>query len=117
VITLEMMQQKSDETIEAIAAIKEQISRAKSNAAQTGDYSDTDWFHRTNRALRHKQADHQLLLREMAKARATSKQATHKEREKQSLSFEREFMRAAKQLLDGPTYTMLMIEARRLSTI
>ena len=114
-ITLEMMQQKTDETIEAIAAIKEQIGRAQSNAANTGDYSDADWYHRTNRALRHKQAEHQLLLRETAKVRLANKQAAHVESEKQSLRFEREFMRAAKQLLDDATYTMLLSEARRLN--
>lgn len=112
-----MMQRKADETLEAIAVIKEQIGRAKGEAASSGDYSDADWFHRTTRALRHKQAEHQVLLREMAKKRAEIKQAAHKESLCQAMTFEREFMRAARQLLDEPTYTMLMIEARRLEGV
>jgi hypothetical protein len=107
-ITLEMLQQKTDETIEAIAAIKEQIARAKSNAAQHGDYSDSDWFHSANRALRHKQAEHQLLLRETAKVRQKNKQESHVLSEKQRLTFERTFMQVAKQMLDDATYTMLL---------
>lgn len=42
--TLEMLQRETDAAIEAIAAIKDQIARAKSRAANTGDYSDADWF-------------------------------------------------------------------------
>jgi hypothetical protein len=112
-ITIEMMQHKADETIEAIAAIKEQIARAKSKVHETGDYSDADWFHSANRALRHKAQEHQLLLREMAKKREEEKQAKHALNRIQSLTLERSFMRSAKLMLDEGVYIKIMDEAIR----
>ena len=112
-ISLEMMQQKADKTLEAMAAIKEQIARAKSKVHETGDYSDSDWFHSANRALRHKAADHQILLREMAKAKEAAKQAAHQISEERATRFERSFMRAAKQMLDDATYSDIISEAKR----
>lgn len=112
-ITIEMMQRKADETLEAIAAIKEQIARAKSAVHTTGDYADADWFHSANRALRHKAQDHQLLLREMAKKREEEKQAKHALNRSLSLTLERNFMRAAKLMLDEDVYLRILEEAVR----
>lgn len=58
-----------------IASIKEQIARAKGAAAGSGDYSDSDWFQRTNRALRHKQSLHQRLLQEAGALRRAQSEA------------------------------------------
>lgn len=44
-----------------IAKIKAQIGEAKGIAAETGEYSETEWFHRANLALRFKGREHQAL--------------------------------------------------------
>lgn len=107
------LHQQADDIIYAIASIKEQIARAKSSAAQTGDYADTDWFHRANRALRHKQAAHQILLREIGFLSASRRQVAHVKHMEQQPTFEREFIRAAQRKLDEATLKALMDEAQQ----
>lgn len=106
--SLGVMQKQADEVIESIAEIKEQIARAKANTAKTGIYADENWFHSASRALRHKQADHQILLREMARVRAEIKKAANLENEARTKTFERDFMKAAKLHLDEATYLLIM---------
>ena len=84
-----------------IAVIKRQINEAKSKAASTGDYSDTDWFHRANAALRYKGVEHQSLLQEKGK-RSRAKKEAH------TNTFERAFLQAARQILDADTFRVIM---------
>ena len=62
-IEKEIQQTKDDifSLLEDMAAIKEQIARAKAAAFSKKIYSDVDWFHAAQRALRHKQIEHQKL--------------------------------------------------------
>jgi hypothetical protein len=100
--------------LEDMAQIKEQIARAKGNAAERGDYSDADWFHSANRALKHKQIEHQKLMARQSALKRAAKDQRIKESNRQSLVFERAFMDNAKLLLPTETYEAL-IESTRLS--
>lgn len=89
---------------EQIAHVKEQLSRARSRAAGSGDYSDADWFHRTNHALRHMGVDHQRISHEFGFRRRTKTEAnTHK-----SVSFEQQFVNAARLVLPQDQYLQLV---------
>lgn len=100
-------QAECDRLIEDIANIKEQIARASTAARQTGDYSDSDWFHAANRALRHKQAAHQKALRETAEIRRELK-AMQRANDPSEKTFERRFMTEAKAVLSGELYDAII---------
>ena len=93
------------ELLTEMARIKEQIARAKSLAASERNYSDTDWYHAANRALKHKQIEHQELLQKAATLRKEIRLSDTR-------SFERAFMDAAYRRLDGEMYACLLSEAR-----
>ena len=87
-----------------LAEIKAQIAGAKAHAAETGEYSDADWFNRANLALRFKGREHQSLLLECGRRKK-------EERRAYNASVEREFINAARTKLDATTFRMLMDEA------
>ncbi|WP_429498643.1 hypothetical protein ACQUFY_04550 [Robbsia andropogonis] len=97
---------KCDTVLRDIASIKEQIGRAKARAQGDRIYADSDWYQSANRALRHKQIEHQRLLREGAAMRRKLKKSTTPSAEE--LTFERTFMREAKAILDGSLYSRII---------
>jgi hypothetical protein len=111
---LSQLQEQCDRVVSEIADIKEQIGRAKANAQATGDYSDSDWYHRANRALRHKQAEHQRLLRSAADARRLLRRLESEEKVSER-TFERVFMAEAKALLSDTTYREIIVRTRRIT--
>ena len=84
-----------------IASIKEQIDRAKATAAVAGRHADEDWYFRANRALRHRQIEHQQLLQSGSDLSRKIRQDAHI---KQQECFERKFVDAARCLLDPQTF-------------
>ena len=106
--TLSELETRQLSTLEEIASIKEQIARAKSLAMGDGKYADSDWYHAANRALRHKQIEHQQLLQSAAKLRKKMKVAS---REVEQSKFEPAFIAAAKGILDGDTYRRIVQRA------
>ena len=103
-MSIEAIERRLGEVTEEIALIKAQIAEAKGIAAETGDYSDSDWFHRANLALRFKGREHQALQLEFGKRRK-------EERRQRNDTFERAFIDAARDLLDADTYKMVMAAA------
>lgn len=97
-----------DRLLEEIANIKEQIARAATNARQTGNYGDSDWYHSANRALRHKQAAHQKALRDTASLRREIKRLQRPAEDAAGRTFERAFMVEAKAALPDGTYRMII---------
>lgn len=87
-----------------IAEIKAQLGEAKSIAAETGEYSDADWFNRANLALRLKGREHQALQMEHGRRRKAERRAYN-------ASIERAFIDAARLRLDATTFRMLWDEA------
>lgn len=87
-----------------IAEIKAQIGEAKGYAAETGEYSDADWFRRANLALRFKGREHQALQLEFGRRRKEERRAYNS-------SMERAFIDAARAKLDATTFRLLMNEA------
>ena len=94
--------------LEEIASIKEQIARAKALAMEHGKYADSDWYHSANRALRHKQMEHQVLLQSAAKLRKKMKADLNEDRRSR---FETAFIAAARGILDGDTYQRIVQRA------
>lgn len=87
-----------------IAEIKAQIGEAKSIAAKTGEYSDPEWFHRANLALRFKGREHQALQLEFGKRRKEERRANN-------ARIERVFIDVARAKLDSTTFRLLWDEA------
>lgn len=87
-----------------IAEIKAQIGKAKGIAAETGEYSDTEWFHRAQFALRLKGREHQALQLEFGRRRKEERRARND-------SVERAFISVAKAKLDATTFRLLLDEA------
>ena len=102
---LAAMEEDQLAALEEIASIKEQIARAKARAAADGEYSDADWYQRANRALRHKQIEHQSLMQRTAELRKRLKQEAQQE---QNQRFETAFIAAAKGMLDGDTFQRIV---------
>ena len=106
------LQQRSLEVLAEIAKIKDAITRAKEVRHATGKYPDKDWYFRAKRALDEKQILHQLLLKEIGKASQAEKQLRISISEKRAAIYERNFIKAARQMLDDATYESLVREAR-----
>ena len=87
-----------------IAKIKAQIGEAKGIAAETGEYSETEWFHRANLALRLKGREHQALQLEFGRRRKEDRRAFN-------ATVEREFINVARTRLDYATFRAIMDEA------
>lgn len=106
--TLTELETRQLTTLEEIASIKEQIARAKALAMGEGKYADADWYQSANRALRHKQIEHQALLQSAAKLRKKMKTASNEDRQSR---FEPAFIAAARGILDGDTYERIVQRA------
>ncbi len=107
--TAASLHSQAEQLLTEIAAIKEQIGRAKSAVHLTGDYSDADWYHAANRALRHKQQNHQRLLRMLAEVRNQRKAANVL----QTATYERHFRSVAKEMLTCAVFQQICDEAKR----
>jgi len=110
------LMEQASETLNDIASIKEQIGRAKSLVHQTGDYSDADWYHSANRALRHKQQEHQKLLQLMGELKKQQKDANIKASDERAKIYERAFITVSKEILSQSVYESIVAEARRITS-
>ena len=118
---LKAMQDKADQMLLEIVSIKNQLAKAAALALSEENkgivYSD--WYVRAKAALKHKQAEYQILLRDAGVVRAKTREATRieeaKARKEQSRIFACSFLRAAKRSLDEPTYLMLLEKAAKYS--
>lgn len=86
-----------------IADIKAQIEGAKARAAQTGDYSDNDWFIRANHALRHRTIEHQKVLKMIG-------ERNRERRKKNGEQSQRRFIELCRKRLPPETFQMLWEE-------
>ena len=98
------IERRLGEVTAEIAEIKAQIGEAKGYAAETGEYSDADWFLRANLALRHKGREHQALQLEFGRRRK-------EERRVHNATIERAFIDVARVRLDYKTFQAIMDEA------
>lgn len=103
-MSTEDIEYRLGEVTAEMAEIKAQIGKAKGYAAETGEYSDSDWFHRANLALRLKGREHQALQLEFGKRRK-------EERRDYNASLEHAFIDAARTKLDATTFRLIMDEA------
>ncbi len=103
-MSTEDIERRLSKVTEEIAEIKAQIGEAKGYAAETGEYSDTEWFHRANLALRLKGREHQALQFEFGRRRK-------EERRAHNATIERAFIDAARARLDYATFRAIMDEA------
>jgi len=98
------------ELLEKIASIKYQIDTAKSKCAETGDYSDNDWFNRAKYALRMNGREQQIVQAELAKRRKAK-------RRQYNNTVERNFMEVAKRRLDPDLFKEFVSEAEDCAQI
>ena len=103
-MSIEAIEQRLSNVADEMAEIRAQIGDAKGYAAETGEYSDGDWFQKANLALRKKGQEHQRLQLEFGKRRK-------EERRNHNASVERAFIAAARTRLDQATFKMLWDEA------
>lgn len=90
-----------------LASIKDQLRRATVKAKSGNGFSSNRWFTNAKTALKIKQATHQALLGHAARLRRVQKQ-------KDSESFPRMFISAARELLSKEVYSQLMDRAHEL---
>lgn len=95
---------KVDYYLAKIDAIKSQLEEARAQTAETGDYSDGDWYLRAQRALRHNQRELQKAQRELGEANRQARLAT-------ASTLERRFMTAAKARLTPDLFNDILTEA------
>lgn len=91
-----------------INRVKDQISRAKSKAASTGDYSDTKWYRSANAALNHLKLEHQTILLQISEVKAQIAEETKHRNKIDGQTFERIFVRAAERVLPAAQYQQLL---------
>lgn len=84
--------------------IKNSLQEAKQNVYLHANYSNPDWYRRATFALRMKGREMQLLAREMGKRKRARSEENKAASDAGSLTWERNFVRVAKQILDRETY-------------
>jgi phage shock protein A len=107
------LEAQCDQVLQDIASIKEQLGRAKAKAQADRVYSDSDWYQSANRALRHKQIEHQRVLRAAADLRRQIAAARQPADDPRGRTFERQFMIEAKALLSETTYREVIARTQR----
>jgi hypothetical protein len=107
---------KAIAVLQDIASIKAQIERAKSRPRDGKGYSDSEWFQAANTALKYKQVEHQRLLQEIGKQQKIAKALRVAKEQQLQNTFERTFIRTARDLLDRDTYIRLLQETERRTT-
>lgn len=88
-------------------SVVQQLDAAKAKAASTGEYADDNWFTRAKHAKRVIGRNIGRLQTELGEIRRSQKAAASK----QSVSFERQFMYKAKELLPKATYDLIFTAA------
>jgi hypothetical protein len=96
-----------------IASIKAQLDRANSRGRDSRKYSDPEWFQAANAALKYKQLEHQRLLHEISQQQRIAKALRVEKEQQLQKTFERAFIRVARELLDKDTYVRLLQETER----
>jgi len=91
---------------EDMSNIKEQLDTARSVAYTERKFADPVWFRKANHALKIKQRMHQATLLLLSRSRRAM---TTRERG----SFERMFIRSAREILEKETYQRIVDQARR----
>jgi hypothetical protein len=74
-VTLEEMIARQDEVELEIADIKGQLEAAVARRRETGEYADPVWFAKARAALRYRGAEHQQLLRSIARLKSEQRLA------------------------------------------
>jgi hypothetical protein len=74
-MNLETMIARQDEVEREIAEIKAQLEIAVAHHQATGEYADPVWFAKARAALRYRGAEHQKLLRDIAKLKTDGRLA------------------------------------------
>jgi predicted nucleic acid-binding Zn-ribbon protein len=98
---IDSLQAERAQLLDEVTSIKTQLYEAKSTAAKTGEYSDTDWFRDANHALKKRQQRIQVISLEMGKLK---RRAKHLE----SIRFERIFIDEARKQLNPVQLRCLM---------
>ena len=100
------LDQQNDLLLEKIARLKMQIDGAKAHCAQTGDYSDADWYNRANYALRMVAKEHQQCIREIGERNKRTKLEN-------AARFERLFVEIARRRLHRELFQEIFNEAQQ----
>lgn len=74
-MNLEEMIARQDEVEREIAEIKAQLEIAMAHRRETGEYADAVWFAKARAALRYRGAEHQKLLRDIARVKTDQRLA------------------------------------------
>lgn len=110
------LHEKALAVLQDLAAIKAQLDRARRRVHEGKGYSDSVWFHAANTALKYKQVQHQRLMREIGDQQKNAKAARVAREQQLQSTFERTFIRTARDLLDKETYVQLLRETERRTT-
>lgn len=103
-ISTEELERRLHGVTQELAEIKTQLDFAKSDAAETGNYSDPDWFNRARHAARMKGREHQLIQTELGKRKKAERRAFN-------TNMERYFIDAARRELEPHLFSRLWAEA------
>lgn len=91
-----------------LVRINDQLGRAKSKAASTGDYSDTKWFRSASAALNHRKVEHQNILMQLSSIKTQIQQEQKAQNMERANTFERLFMKVAKRNLSEKKFQALI---------
>ena len=106
--TVEEIRKELEDTHLANDVIKLQLQEAKGYTAETGDYSDNDWFNRATFAAKSKGRKIQKLQAELGEALKAEKLERMKSSDERSKVFERAFIYNASKLLPTDLYQMVL---------
>jgi len=95
------LEELNDDMQANIIEMKASIRQAKFKLKVEGKYSDIDWYRRIQYALQKKTACRQRLVQLISERKRA-------ERKENSISFERKFMRMAKEILESDMYQAII---------
>lgn len=104
-MTYEEIEKQLAELLSDTADIEAQIRKAKAKVIEKKEYSDPQWFAKATNALKMKR----YLIMLMQQRR---KKLKKEKSDKETIDFERSFMKIAKRLLTEDTYNMLIEETK-----
>ena len=103
-MTTDELQIKLDDVSKNLASVKTQLEFAKSEANETGNYSDSRWFNSARHAARMLGREHQMVMQELGRRRKAERRAFN-------ASAERRFVDIAKIRLDPELFDSLWRDA------
>jgi hypothetical protein len=90
-----------------ITAIRDQLAAATARRWETGEYASADWFRRARTAQK-------IKARQLEMVKRVRKERRSQERREKYGTFGNYFMDAARQMLPGDTFNLVMAHAARL---